>query len=108
MITKICTGKMVRVDELWNWRIIDATYDEHGITGRNVFTGEVDSFLREEARATLKRTLKTFKGKEEAIEKEVEELETVCTECSRNFLITDAVEIEEYHLYVSEKRSRNT
>jgi hypothetical protein len=104
MITKIYSGKMIQVGELWNWRIIETTYDENGITGKNTLSGEVNGFLREDAKVALKLTLKTLKGKEEAIENEVEELETVCTECGRIFLITDAVEIEEYQLYVSEKR----
>jgi hypothetical protein len=108
VITKIYSGKMVQVGELWNWRIIETTYDENGITGKHILTGDVNSVLREDARGSLKLTLETLKGKEEAIERDVEELETVCTECGRIFLITDAVEIEEYQLYVSEKRSRNT
>jgi len=105
MITKIYSGKLVQVDKRWNWIIVETTYDENGITGKNTLTGEVNSVLREDAKGSLKLTLETLKGKEEAFEKDVEELETVCTECGRIFLITDSVEIEEYQLYVSEKRS---
>lgn len=104
MITKIYSGKIVQVGELWNWKIIETTYDENGISGKNTLTSEVNSLLREEAKGSLKLTLESLKGKEEAFEKDVEELETVCTEWGRIFLITDSVHFEEYQLYVSEKR----
>jgi hypothetical protein len=80
MITKIYSGKMIQIGELWNWKNIETTYDENGIAGRNILTGDVNSVLRKDARESLNLTLETLKGKEEAIEKDVEELETVCTE----------------------------
>ena len=108
MITKIYNGKIVQMGEFWNWIIIETTYDENGIISKNILTGDVYSVRREEAKGSLKLTLGILKNKEESIQKEVEEFETVCTECGRVFLMSDAVEIEEYHLYVSEKRSGNT